>query len=294
MFRHPDHKFEWTVREFEEWCTTAAREWGYTVHTSGIGKPREEDEWRRDSELGYATQTAVFTRRDGTEHERLRAENARAYLQAPRRCPEVLVTHYHVAHPAATSAPQSNQVILELIKGVIDRSEDNKILLRYLWIEEDICCACSGRIERLMGTINAAENVLLLHIVDPGAREDWVVELIGSSKRRKENLWEDEQQGDDAELSRDLSDEERENQLEELEDLEEEDYDPTVEVNMEPEETTAPGWGTWGGDDSELGLWANELSHNGWGMANHNAGDGNWGGDGENPWAMEAKSHDAL
>jgi hypothetical protein len=85
VFRHPDHKFEWTIREFEEWCTTTARKWGYTVHTGGIGKPMEEDGWGRDSELGYATQTAVFTRLDGEEYERLRSENARGYLQVSRR-----------------------------------------------------------------------------------------------------------------------------------------------------------------------------------------------------------------
>jgi len=284
VFRLPDHKFEWTIREFEKWCTTAAQEWGYTVHTSGIGKPMEEDGWGRDSELGYATQTAVFTRLDGAEHERSRAENVRGYLQASRRIPELLVTHYHVPHPAATSPPQSNEMILGLIKEEIDRGEDNKILLRYLWIEEGICCACSGRIDRLIGAINAAENVLRLHITDPGAREDWVVELIGSSKRRKENLWEDEQ-GDDAETYHDISDEERGSELDESEDLEWEDDNPTGDVHMEPEETITSGWGAWGEDNGDWGFRANEFAHNGWDMADRSAGGGGWGGHRDNPWA---------
>ena len=280
MFRHPDHKFEWTIREFEEWCTTTAQEWGYTVQTSGIGKPIEEDGWGRDSELGYATQTAVFTRLEGTEHGCLRVENARGYFQASRRSPELLAAHHHDPHPAATSPPQSNEIILQLIKEEIDRGEDNKILLRYLWIEEGICCACSGRINILIGAINAAENILRLHITDPGAREDWVVELIGSSKRRKENLWEDQQE-DDAETHHEISDEEGEDQLEEFESLEWEGDSPTVDINMESEEPTTEGWVE---ENSEWGSRADEFSHSGWGTTDYNTGGGGWEGNRDSPW----------
>lgn len=283
VFRHPDHKFEWTIREFEQWCTAAAREWGYAVHTGGIGKPTEEDGWGRDSVLGYATQTAVFTRLDGAENERLRAENARRYLQAPRRrSPELLVTHHHVPHPAVTFPPQSSEMILGLIKEEINRGEDHKILLRYLWIQEGICCACSGRIDRLVDAINAAENVLRLHITDPGAREDWLVELIGSSKRRKENLW-DDQQGDDTETY-DNSDEEKRSQLEELEDLQWEDGNAAVDVNMEPEGTFTSGWGAGVEDNSDWGFRANGVSQSGWGTVDHSAGDGGLGRDRDSPW----------
>lgn len=283
VFRHPDHKFEWTIREFEEWCATTARKWGYTVRTGGIGKPMEEDGWGRDSELGYATQTAVFTRLEGTEQERLRAENARGYLQASRRSPELLAAHHHVPHPAVTSPPQSNEMILELIKEEIDRGDDNKILLRYLWIEEVICSACSGRIAVLIGAINAAENVLRLHITDPGALEDWVVELIGSSKRRKENLWED-QQNDGADTYHDISDEERGSQSEESEGLEWEDGGPSVDVNMEPEETATSGWGTSGEINGDWGFQADGFSHSGWGTTDHGASGGGWGRDRDGPW----------
>jgi len=67
--------------------------------------------------------------------------------------------------------------------------------------------------------IRAAEGVLRLHITDPGAREDWLVELIGSSKRRKENLWE-EQQSDKAETYDEMSDDETADGLEGSEDIE--------------------------------------------------------------------------
>lgn len=287
VFRHPDHKFEWTIREFEEWCTAAAHKWGYTVRTGGIGKPMEEDGWGRDSELGYATQTAVFTRLDGTDHERLRAENAREYLQDSRRTLELLATHSHVPHPAAASPPQSNEIIIGLIREEIDRGDDNKILLRYLWIEERICCACSGRIDVLIGAINAAEKILRLHIADPGAREDWVVELIGSLKRRKENLWEDHQ-GDHAETFPEVSEGETGGQLKDLEGIEWGHGGSKVDVSMEPEETTTSGWGAWGRGDNSNGNWgfsANESSHGGWGTADYSTGGDGWGrGETDNLW----------
>ncbi|KAG0092070.1 Small RNA 2'-O-methyltransferase [Podila epicladia] len=36
-FRHWDHKFEWTRKEFEEWCTSAAHEYGYSASFTGVG-----------------------------------------------------------------------------------------------------------------------------------------------------------------------------------------------------------------------------------------------------------------
>ena len=237
----------------------------------------EEDGWGRDSELGYATQTAVFTRLDGEEYERLRAENTREYSQVSRQGAKPLATHYHAPHPAATSPHQSNEVILELIKGEIDRGEDNKILLRYLWIEEDICCACSGRIDVLIDTIKAAENILRLDVTDPGAKEDWVVELIGSSKRRKENLWE-ERENETVETYEEMADDETTDAIEESEGIEWENGDSGVDVTMEYEETVAPsGWDMWAERTGGWGSQANDPPHAGWGMGDNGAGAGDWG-----------------
>jgi hypothetical protein len=52
-FRHPDHRFEWTRREFEAWCANAARHHGYSVAFEPIGPA--------DSDVGSPTQMAVFT-----------------------------------------------------------------------------------------------------------------------------------------------------------------------------------------------------------------------------------------
>jgi 3' terminal RNA ribose 2'-O-methyltransferase Hen1 len=52
--RHPDHRFEWTRAEFQDWAGSVAAEHGYTVEFRGIGEV--------DPEQGTGTQMAVFRR----------------------------------------------------------------------------------------------------------------------------------------------------------------------------------------------------------------------------------------
>jgi 3' terminal RNA ribose 2'-O-methyltransferase Hen1 len=52
-FRHRDHRFEWTRRQFQEWATGVAQRFGYAVRFLPVGP--------EDTELGAATQMAVFT-----------------------------------------------------------------------------------------------------------------------------------------------------------------------------------------------------------------------------------------
>lgn len=54
QFRHPDHRFEWTRREFQEWAGGVASRFGYDVRFLQVG-----DE---DAVVGPPTQMAVFTR----------------------------------------------------------------------------------------------------------------------------------------------------------------------------------------------------------------------------------------
>ncbi|GAA2414953.1 3' terminal RNA ribose 2'-O-methyltransferase Hen1 [Actinomadura vinacea] len=52
--RHPDHRFEWTRAEFEEWAGRVAAAFGYQVRYAGVGDD--------DAEVGAPTQMGVFTR----------------------------------------------------------------------------------------------------------------------------------------------------------------------------------------------------------------------------------------
>jgi hypothetical protein len=51
--RHPDHRFEWTRREFEDWARETAGQYGYTVAFRPVGDA--------DEICGTPTQMGVFT-----------------------------------------------------------------------------------------------------------------------------------------------------------------------------------------------------------------------------------------
>jgi 3' terminal RNA ribose 2'-O-methyltransferase Hen1 len=54
QFRHPDHRFEWTRQEFQDWATGIAARFGYAVRFLPVG-PEE-------AKLGAPTQMGVFQR----------------------------------------------------------------------------------------------------------------------------------------------------------------------------------------------------------------------------------------
>jgi 3' terminal RNA ribose 2'-O-methyltransferase Hen1 len=55
-FRHHDHRFEWTCRQFGEWAARVGAEHGYAVRFLPVGT--------EDPQVGPPTQLAVFTRAD--------------------------------------------------------------------------------------------------------------------------------------------------------------------------------------------------------------------------------------
>lgn len=55
-FRHVDHRFEFTRTQFEQWCSSVAREHAYAVRVEGVGPI--------DDMHGTPTQMAVFTREE--------------------------------------------------------------------------------------------------------------------------------------------------------------------------------------------------------------------------------------
>jgi 3' terminal RNA ribose 2'-O-methyltransferase Hen1 len=56
QYRHPDHRFEWTRKEFENWAYHVANEFGYQVYFESIGQV--------DDKYGAPTQMGVFLRNE--------------------------------------------------------------------------------------------------------------------------------------------------------------------------------------------------------------------------------------
>eukprot|EP00698_Gefionella_okellyi_P001192 TRINITY_DN1111_c0_g1_i1.p1 TRINITY_DN1111_c0_g1~~TRINITY_DN1111_c0_g1_i1.p1 ORF type:complete len:415 (-),score=86.32 TRINITY_DN1111_c0_g1_i1:1945-3189(-) len=61
VFRHDDHKFEWTRAEFQQWGNTAAERHGYAVEYGGIG-----DSPPGCPDVGGCSQFAIFRLRSDT------------------------------------------------------------------------------------------------------------------------------------------------------------------------------------------------------------------------------------
>ncbi|KAI9317063.1 hypothetical protein BX666DRAFT_1941568 [Dichotomocladium elegans] len=65
-FRHEDHKFEWTRKEFQAWCEAGAKKYGYSVEFYGIGLM---EGMCHDTSVGHCTQACVFVRACQTQQQ---------------------------------------------------------------------------------------------------------------------------------------------------------------------------------------------------------------------------------
>ena len=93
-FRHPDHKFELSRKEFMEMVLPFANKFGYFVEVSGIGVPIE---WNGFSEeqIGCCTQAAVFRRDElarTSESSSLSSETKHFQLISHHLYPQTVIT----------------------------------------------------------------------------------------------------------------------------------------------------------------------------------------------------------
>jgi small RNA 2'-O-methyltransferase len=189
VFRHHDHKFEWTREEFQTWCEENARTWGYDVVVSGVGRSQEPDPWGRDErgssntsvdnqdfikgKIGlFATQTAVFTRvrKEKAEHQKEYAERAIHFLDDISSNLDISTTHelvadyIHLAHPSVSSdeTPTAKDDILETVRRAMRNEinrEETEIL--DLWNCDEVSIACQGNLEKLYDAFIHAEADVL-------------------------------------------------------------------------------------------------------------------------------------
>ncbi|XP_021357305.1 small RNA 2'-O-methyltransferase-like [Mizuhopecten yessoensis] len=125
-FRHYDHKFEWTRKEFQSWGNQQAGSHGYTVQYTGIGNPPPES-----NHLGYCSQAAIF--------ERIKVENR---VQQNEKCAQSYTQIAEAVYPYKneedTMSPsealsmEARYNIRELIKGDnYLELEPDKVVIRF-------------------------------------------------------------------------------------------------------------------------------------------------------------------
>lgn len=182
IFRHNDHKFEWTREEFTIWCEETAREWGYNVQQTSIGRALEQDPWGRDEELQGATSVVVFRRlgdMDNWERER----KGRAFIQSlglDETPHEALAIHKHLAHATAMK-PRPLEDIAKKVKSKMEEYRERFMRVEELWFEQEIAVMCGGWIEMLVRAIEESPDLVLKNEEDgvKRGRSMWSVELSG-------------------------------------------------------------------------------------------------------------------
>ena len=207
MFRHSDHKFEWTRAEFARWCAAQAAEWGYDVACGALGRAVDADPWGRDvapagGDPPRATLTAIFRRRAdrhpppatrvGSEPQ-AQSQSDPAPAPGPEPGPErapcahhLVVDTAHPAHPAARVPLPHAQIRAALQAGLLARRDGPAGEVYDLWADADaaLARACGGRLEALFAAVDAA--------VDAGADADareWAWDGAGRSRWRRRVVW---------------------------------------------------------------------------------------------------------
>lgn len=186
IFRHSDHKFEWTPEEFAEWCQRVASEWGYEVKISGVGKAQEKDEWGRDEKLGWASQVAAFRRRDDITSTRMREEKC----VDVRRKARAKASHQAVAqfsyepHDLAGRPDNSASGVSKCIKTMMQKYQQSTATIHEYWFDEEVSTQCGGLLQHLVLALESDEG-LLLHRSGRNPL-DWVVEFTGLIHRAED------------------------------------------------------------------------------------------------------------
>lgn len=167
VFRHHDHRREWTEEEWGDWCRQGASAWGYEVEVGGVGRAEEEDAWGRTKAAGKASLTASFRKlhpRDTPTNRRVQEKCRQALLEARRRSSndqhkhKLLLQHLHSAHPTA-GRPGSRDVILDALRDVM-RAEGElgynggTTTVDEVWLRGDVAAACGGCISALLDAVD--------------------------------------------------------------------------------------------------------------------------------------------
>lgn len=261
VFRHDDHKFEWTVDECVAWCRAVAADWGYEVIIDGIGRSITKDPWGRDGEKIRASQAVTFRRREGSEWDTRRAARYAEWAAGREdqgHPHKLLATHHYEAH-AAAEKPASHEDIVAAIKTAIQTIGAADITIFELWREAAISSACGGWLEVLVSVVDE-DTSFVLHKEGKDA-EDWVVEQPGVELRGR-GPWQDpwEEKSDNTEDDVDAYDEEE--YSEEYDDDEDEEYEEeALDVADEPVDS---GWSKSDESENILKGWADWTPVSDW------------------------------
>ncbi|KAG9483339.1 small RNA 2'-O-methyltransferase [Eleutherodactylus coqui] len=120
-FRHPDHKFEWSRKEFQSWAMNISRQYNYTVEFTGVGKAEPESK-----DVGYCSQIGIFSKNYVESEESINDK---------MNCRSVYKRVLHVVYPSIREEKYLRKVVLSIALPHAYRMKTN--FLHNLFPEED-------------------------------------------------------------------------------------------------------------------------------------------------------------
>ena len=186
VFRHSDHKFEWTRDEFKGWCASQAEEWEYDVECGAIGRSTDPDPWGRDhtpsGEPLRATFTAIFRRRADRHHPPGTPVDSDPDpgSETTTRAHQPILTAAHPAHPSSHAPLPLDQIRDAVQERMLDRRDGDTAEVYDLWADGGaLARACGGELEVLFAAVDALVS---------GTR-DWEWDGAGRSRWRRRIVW---------------------------------------------------------------------------------------------------------
>ncbi len=266
IFRHDDHKFEWSVDECVSWCKAAAEQWGYDVTIDGIGRSVNKDPWGRDGagDTLRASQVVTFRRRDGEGWATKRAAKYAEWASRREKEPshKLFASQRYEAHVGVLS-PAPREDIATAVKTTIQDIGSSEVTIFEIWREDAVSTICGGWLEVLLDVLEQ-DDAFVIHKEGKNA-DDWLIELPGVELQAK-NPWQCPPIRDDAWGECSESTESTFDDDEECEENNEDEYDGDCW-----DETEDSGWAVsdegWGKDDSDINTlkaWADWRPEPGW------------------------------
>lgn len=196
VYRHHDHKFEWTVDEFSAYCGSEAERYGYSAEIDAIGLPVGSDPWERDAALGRATQVVVFRRQDVStlEQDSARRSALLDARQRGRKGHELVASYSHTPHLRAKHPFSDVEIQSSISKQMEGYYTEDGWSIWDLWIVEDISVSCGGYLDVLLSSITSCGN-LELNSLEGRPTLDWRVKFANEKheelvkERRSTDQW---------------------------------------------------------------------------------------------------------
>ncbi|KAF9509810.1 hypothetical protein BS47DRAFT_1332094 [Hydnum rufescens UP504] len=181
IFRHDDHKREWTVSEWRTWCETGAYTYGYEIEVGALGVPIEDDPFGRTAfEVGKASLTAVFRRLDDRPRVRPVVQSQSGGSGSSGVKHVLVAEHIHHAHSGA-GQPMEAEEIRNRVKAVLSTHTTNELDVESIWISRDVDVACGGSVPALISA--------LLQSDPDGSEPEWEITEGGRDMLNWLVLW---------------------------------------------------------------------------------------------------------